>query len=108
MSISRIEIQGQVARTQDYTTIKHNEDNKTMVDQTKIQRQFNQTVENKVRQVRQGDHAENEGKRFDAKDKGNGTYYGDGGRRRKKEEAKEKENDGKVIRKGYSSFDMKI
>ena len=103
MSISRIEIQGQVARTQDFTTIKHNEDN-----QTNFQRQFNQTVENKVRQVRQGDHAENEGKRFDAKDKGNGTYYGDGGRRRKKEEAKEKENDGKVIRKGYSSFDMKI
>ena len=47
MSISRIEIQGQVARTQDFTTIKHNEDNKTMVDQTNFQRQFNQTVENK-------------------------------------------------------------
>lgn len=105
MTISRIEIQGQLTRAQDFTTIKQNQDNKGLVDQTNFQRQFNQTVENKVRQVHQGDKAENEGKRFDAKEKGNGTYYGDGGKHRKKEE---KEKDGKVVLKGHGSFDMKI
>ena len=105
MTISRVELQGQVTRAQDFTTIKHHEDNKGMVDQSNFQRQFDQSVDNKLHQVHQGDRAENEGKRFDAKEKGNGNYAGDGGRRRKKEEQKE---DGKVLIKGRSSFDMKI
>lgn len=103
MTISRVELQGQVTRAQDFTTIKHNEDNKGMIDQTNFQRQFDQSVENKARQVQQGDEAENRGKRFDAKDKGNGSYAGDGGRKRKKEE-----KDGKVVLKGQNNFDMKI
>ena len=105
MTISRVELQGQVARAQDFTNIKQNEDNKGMVDQLNFQRQFDQTVDNKLRQVQQGDKAENEGKRFDAKDKGNGNYTGDGGQKRRK---KEIEGDGKVILKGRGSFDMKI
>ena len=32
MSINRIELQGTITRAQDYTTIKHNQDNKGMVD----------------------------------------------------------------------------
>lgn len=105
MTISRVELQGQVTRAQDFTTIKHNEDNKTMVDQTNIQRQFDQNVDTRLRQVNQSDQAENQQKRFDAKEKGNGTYSGDGGRRRKKEE---KQEDGKVVLKGRGGFDMKI
>lgn len=105
MTISRVEIQGQFTRAQDFTTIKQNEDNKGMVDQTNFQRQFDRTVENKLHQVHQGDKAENEGKRFDAKEKGNGTYEGDGGQKRKKEKS---EKDGKVVIKGQSSFDIKI
>lgn len=103
MTISRVELQGQVTRAQDFTTIKQNEDNKGMVDQTNYQRKFDQNVEVKLRQVRQGDKAENEGKRFDAKEKGNGTYYGDGGQKRKKEK-----EDGRVVLKGHGNFDMKI
>lgn len=105
MTISRVELQGQLTRAQDFTTIKHNEDNKAAVDQTNFQRQFDQSVDNKLRQVHQGDQAENEGRKFDAKEKGNGTYSGDGGRGRKKED---KEKDGKVVLKGHSSFDIKI
>jgi hypothetical protein len=105
MTISRVALQGQVTRAQDFTTIKQNEDNKGMVDQTNFQRQFDQSVDNRLRQVNQGDRAENEGKRFDAKEKGSGSYEGDGGRGRKKEE---KEQDGKVLIKGRSSFDIKI
>lgn len=105
MSISRVEIQGQVTRAQDFTTIKQNENNKSFVDQTNFQKQFDRTIDNRLRQVHEGDRAENEGKRFDAKDKGNGSYSGDGGKGRKKEE---KERDGRVVLKGSSNFDVKI
>ena len=105
MTISRVELQGQLTRAQDFTTIKHNEDNKGMVDQSNFQRQFDQSVDTKLHQVHQGDRAENEGKRFDAKEKGNGSYSGDGGQKRKKEE---KEMDGKVVKKSQGGFDMKI
>lgn len=105
MTISRVELQGQLTRAQDFTNIKHNEDNKALVDQSNFQRQFDQSVETRIRQVHQSDRAENEGKRFDAKEKGNGHYAGDGGQKRKKEE---KEKDGKVVLRGRSSFDIKI
>ena len=105
MSISRVEIQGQVARAQDFTTIKHNEDNKGIVGQMNIQKQMTQEVDNKVRQVHQGEDVEQHQKKFDAKEKGNGQYDGDGGKKRKKSDKKE---DGKVVLKGAPNFDMKI
>ena len=105
MTISRVELQGQVTRAHDFTNIKHNEDNKGAVDQSNFQQQFHQTVEARARQVIQGDRTENEGKNFDAKEKGNGRYAGDGGKHRKKEE---KERDGKVVLKGRGGFDIKI
>lgn len=107
MTISRVELQGQVTRAQDFTTIKQHEDNKSFIDQANYQRQVNQNTEVKAHQIQQSDRAENEGKRYDAKDQGNGTYYGDGGQKRKKEE-KEKNKDGKVVLKGHGSFDMRI
>ena len=103
MTISRVEIQGQVTRAQDFTTIKHNEDNKGMVDQSNFQRQFDQSVENKVRLVHQGDRRVNQGKKYDAMEKGYGSYAGDGGRKRKKNQ-----EDGKVVLKNKGGFDMKI
>lgn len=110
MSINRIELQGTITRAQDYTTIKHNEDNKGMVDQTNFQTQFQKTVENKVTQVHQGDNTENGKKNYDSKEKGNGEYSGDGGRRRRKnkEKAEEKDFDGRVLLKGIGRFDAKI
>ena len=108
MSINRIELQGTITRAQDYTTIKHNEDNKGMIDQTNFQTQFKKTVDNKLTQVRHSDNADNENKRFDAKEQGNNQYAGDGGKRRRKESAKDTDVDGKVILKGIGRFDMKI
>lgn len=105
MTISRVELQGQVTRAQDFTTIKHNEDNKVTVNQTNIQREFGQAVDLKLRHVNQGEQAENQGKKFDAKEKGNGSYFGDGGKRRKREE---KETQGKTASGRTGGFDMKI
>lgn len=106
MSISRIELQGQITRAQDYTTIKHNEDNKGVIDQNNFQNQFHKAVDNRMTQVHHGENTENQNKRFDAKDKGNGEYTGDGGQNKKKE--KEKDSDGKVFIKNMNRFDMKI
>lgn len=103
MTISRVELQGQITRAQDFTTIKHQEDSKGFVEQTNIHLKTEQKVEVKAHQVQKGDKAENKGKRFDAKDGGNGHYYGDGGSRRKKEEEKKKPS-----AEGYGSFDIKI
>lgn len=106
MSINRIELQGTITRAQDYTTIKHNEDNKGMVDQSNFQNQFQRVVENKVNQVHQREDTENANKKYDAKEKGDGQYSGDGGRQRKRNQ--EKDLDGKVVLKGIERFDMKI
>lgn len=108
MAINRIELQGQITRAQDYTTIKHNQDNKGMVDQTNFQSQFHKAVDHKMTQVHHGDNAESEKKRFDAKDKGNGHYSGDGGRQRRKDSEKEKFSEGQVTLKNMRGFDIKI
>jgi len=108
MTISRIELQGQVTRAQDFTAVKQSQDNKGLIDQSNIQTQFDRNVDDKLHQVGQGERIENEGKRFDAREKGDGSYAGDGGKNRQKGEEREKEEDGKVILKGQSSFDIKI
>ena len=51
---------------------------------------------------------ENDGYRYDAKEKGNNEYEGESGRHKKRRE-EEPENEGKVILKGQGShFDIKI
>ena len=107
MSISRIELQGTITRAQDYTAIKHNEDNKGIVDQSNFQTQFHKAVENKVTQVHKGDDTEKGNTKYDAKEKGKGQYSGDGGKHRKKDQDSD-DIDGKVILKGIGRFDMKI
>ena len=72
-----------ISRAQDYSGIKQNEDNKGMFAQTFI----SQNVQNNP----------------DAKEKGNGEYFGDGGKRRRGAKPQER-----VIVKGRDSFDMKI
>ena len=107
MSISRIELQGTITRAQDYTAIKHNEDNKGIVDQSNFQTQFHKAVENKATQVHKGGDTEKGNTKYDAKEKGKGQYSGDGGKHRKKDQDSD-DIDGKVILKGIGRFDMKI
>ncbi len=94
MAIGQIELQGQTLRTQDYTAVKHNEDNKGTVQQAYAQAQNTKQVETQHYRVNQGTQPEYHEKKFDAKEKGSNEYSGDGGRNRKK-----KEEDGKVILK---------
>ena len=103
MAMGSIEL-GTIARSQDYTTIKQNEDNKNIAQQSVLIQDREKEDTQKTKQVNQSDNAEWQQKKFDAREKGSNSYEGDGGSKRKKE----KEPDGKVILKGRSGFDIKI
>lgn len=105
MAIGMIELQGGIQRTQDFSILKHNEDIKTHVDQNNLQIQADKTSEqNANRIVRSDDSSKSEGK-ADAREKGGGTYAGDGGKNRKKQEVP---TEGRVVVKGRSHFDMSV
>ncbi len=93
-----------IVRAQDYTTIKQNEDNRGIAQQSNLVQNMEREVESKIRQVNESDNADWQNKKFDAKEKGNGNYSGDGGKQKKKNQ----EPDGKVILKGRGGFDIKI
>lgn len=95
-----------ISRAQDYSSIKHNEDNKGMVDQGNFSSQVQKNVEQLVREVKKSDNAQWYEKKPDAKEKGNGKYSGDGGKNRKKQ-AQMKQQD-KVAAKNAGGFDLKI
>lgn len=104
MAIGTIEM-ATIARSQDYTTLKANEDNKSMVDQNHFGQTFSKEIETKSRQVTQGQKAEQQQKKFDAKEKGNGQYYGRNNQKKKEEKDVP---DGIVTLKNSGGFDIKI
>lgn len=91
-----------ISRAQDYSVVKHNEDNKGFVDQTNISQQTEKTTEQRIREVHSSDNAEWHQKNPDAKEKGSNEYQGDGGRNRKKGTSE------RVVVKSRGGFDMKI
>lgn len=107
MAIGMIELQGAIQRTQDYSAMKHQEDAKGTVDQSHLQAQADRKTDQKASQIQQGDDANKSDTRADAREQGKGTYAGDGGQHRKKQD---KPSDGKVILKGKGNthFDMSV
>ena len=91
-----------IVRSQDYSTIKQNEDNKVNVDQTNFGQHINKTVENKTKQVQNSEDTEWQNKEFDAKEKGSNAYSGNSEQRKKKQEKEQ------VIVKGHKGFDIKV
>lgn len=106
MAIGFVEMQGQITRAQDFTSIKHNDDTRPMVDQANFGQQITKQVERQVNRVNQGEQPEYHEKKFDAKDKGSNEYHGDGGKSRKKK--LEENPDGKVLMKKVNSFDFSV
>ncbi len=74
-----------------------------MADQNVIGQQMQKTTQQRIREVHTSDNADWYEKKPDAKEKGNGTYAGDGGKKRRKPQQK-----GQVVVKGQGGFDMKI
>jgi len=104
MAIGPIELNGMISRTQDFSTVKQNEDNRGMIQQQTFQNQFERQIDLRHTQVVQKDDLRKDERKFDARDKGDNEYQGDGGRRKKRD----KNEDGKVVIGGQRSFDMKI
>ena len=96
-----------ISRAQDYSSIKQNEDNRSMVAQTNITQDIRKTTEQRIREVHSSDDTEWHQRNPDAKEKGSNEYSGDGGKRRKGGKPQER-----MVKKGQSakvsSFDMKI
>ena len=105
MAVGMVELHGAIQRTQDFTAIKHQENTKPMVDQANFQTQMDKKVEEKSTQVLRGDDTTKNENKSDAKEKGKNSYAGDGGANRKK---KDNAQEGKVVLKGMSHFDMSV
>ena len=106
MAIGAIEMQGQILRTQDYSTIKAQEDSRSEIAQDNIHN-IRQTEEirqaNRVTESQTSANARND---QSASDKGSTEYTGDGGARRR--EAREaRARDGKVLLKAVEHIDIK-
>lgn len=104
MAIGPIEMTGMVTRSQDISLFKQNEDNKPMIDQSNIQVSVQKKAQDQNQQVTQADNAEYHEYRYDAKEKGNGSYQDN----RNKNKKNKKEEDGKVVIKQTAGFDMRI
>lgn len=104
MAIGPIEMTGMVTRSQDISLFKQNEDNKPMIDQSNIQVSVQKKAHDQNQQVNQADNAEYHEYRYDAKEKGNGSYQDN----RNKNKKDKKEEDGKVVIKQTVGFDMRI
>lgn len=110
MSIGPVVLNGMTQRTQDISNMKQVEDNRPMIQQHNLVVQQEKQMDKLTHQVQNPESKENEGYRYDAKEKGNNEYAGGNSKKKKqKETQKDKSNDGKVIFKGQSrSFDIKI
>lgn len=105
MAVGAIE-NATIARVQDYSAIKQNEDNKGFAHQVSIGQDREQDNRQKARQVRQGDETQWQNKRPDAREKGSNEYQGNGGRDRR---GKKPEADQMVIKdRPRQGFDVKI
>lgn len=110
MAIGQVELNHAMTRIQDYTTQKHNEDQRGTIQQGQAQEKFNKDLNQDIRQVIKTDQTEYQNKtqyqnrKFDAKEKGDNQYSGDGGKHKKQKES----SDGRVKTKQKSSFDIRI
>ncbi len=104
MAIGQVDLNHAMTRIQDFTTQRHNEDQRGLVEQNHLQGQFHKELNTSMRQVVKPDQTEYQNKKFDAKDKGNGQYSGDGGKHRKKNQS----SGGRVPHRAETGFDIKI
>lgn len=101
MAINPINI-ATMARTQDFSTIKHNEDNRAAMTQIVMNTQEDKDARMRSGQVVKKEEAGWHQKKFDAREKGDNQYSGDGGKKRREETVS------KVLKKERQGFDIKV
>ena len=101
-----VALQATMQRSGDEATVKHNEANKSLVNQMNAQNVNQKDVMRRNTEVVKKENADYNNEKFDAKEKGKGEYIINKQKKKKKEEDEE---DGRVIIKnGGAGFDMKI
>lgn len=103
MAINPIFLNGTIQQTHGVLQNQTKETHKPMLDQGNIFAQEVKQEQQKAKQVVHSENSQFKEERFDAKDKGHGSYQGDGGSHRKSEK-----EDGHVVVKPEGGFDMKV
>ena len=83
--------------------MKQNEDTRPQTEHMSISTRQQEKEIKKHEQVTKQENADKHQNKYDAKEKGNGSYFGSNGKRNKKE----KEEDGKAVVRQSASFDVK-
>ena len=104
MAVGPATLNGLIPRTQDFSAIKQQEDNKPVIEQHNIQENLKLHEERQLKQVNHADDANQHQKKYDAKEKGSNEYQGNQKKRKKPEEKK----DGVVLKQASGRFDMKV
>jgi len=107
MAIQPIDIVS-VAASQDYSIIKHNEDHRSVLQQSAMLEQGEKGKQQKQSEVVAHEKAEWHDKGFDPREKGNNEYYRDPEERKRREKQQKKEKQEQVIVNGHTGFDIKI
>lgn len=103
-----VQLNATVQRSGDEAAIKHNEVNKSMVNQMNASSINQKEVMRKNTEVVKKDNADYNNQKYDAKEKGKGEYFINK-KKNQNNKNQEEEEDGKVIIKsGGGGFDMKI
>lgn len=74
MSIRPVVLNGMIQRTQDVGNLKQQEDNRPIVEQQNIQIEQQKHEDQLTHRVQDPEEKENDGYRYDAKEKGNNEY----------------------------------
>lgn len=102
--ISPIENNGMIARLQDVSIMRSNEDNHSYVAQTRIVADTDNKADEVVHTVQHKDNADNPDTKHDAKEEGRNKYYSN----RIDGKKKSKPSDGVVVAKTQGGFDISI
>ena len=102
--ISPVENNGMVLRTQDFTAIRHNEENRANNQHVQIQDTLDQNEDVSAHTVREKDNSDGADTRHDAREEGRNKYVN----LRKKNDKKDPLGEGVVVAKKRASFDMSV
>ena len=96
---------GMIQQMDNVSQVKQYENSRPMAEQQTLVQQMQKDTETKLEQIRHKDNADNEKKKFDAKDKSGNEYAGG-----QPDNKKRRKNDGTFFIKGQgvTDFDIKI
>ncbi|WOO36560.1 hypothetical protein R2R35_22660 [Anaerocolumna sp. AGMB13020] len=103
MPITPIEVVTMAPKSQEVSGYKHQESQKPINDQIVIHNKINSEIKHNSQQPVKASKGENKEYRYDAKEKGNNSFFGSKSKKQKKEESKEET---KKTRSG--SIDIRI